>query len=486
MYIRSKKIPRRIWYTIMALAAVSAVLYALWSRGAFLPGWVRWKEDVFPDASGEYEVRLERREAHVSFGGEEIWASPEGVKVQEALSADIDNDGQEELVLLCWKRGRYGVHRPFWVERDERTWSQHLFVYEYEGSLIRPKWMSSYMGVDAAGLCWNGKEPPYSSLLITDPRGEVSSWRWDSWGFSREETSVSFAVFGDNLIHEPIYRYGLREDERFEFLFENIRETIEKYDVAVINQETPLTDDPSLYGDYPRFGTPVNVGQAIADAGFAAVTCATNHCLDRGAQGIDFTKAFFTSRGIACLGIQAEEEKEYVPCEIIRRNNIRFALLNYTYGTNGIPVPEENPCMVHLLEDEERVREDIKKAGEEADFVILFVHWGTENAAQPDAFQEKWSQIFLEAGADVVVGTHPHTLQPCEMLKGEDGREMLVYYSIGNYISAQSEKSCVRGGMAEFTVSLTQDGYRITDYGLRPLVITWQEGGKYSVDFQDL
>lgn len=469
----------------MALAAVSAVLYALWSRGAFLPGWVRWEEGVFLDAAGEYEIRLERRKVRVSFAGEEVWVSPEGVKVQQALSADIDNDGQEELVLLCWKRGRYGVHRPFWVEKDERTWSQHLFVYEYEGSLIRPKWMSSYMGVDAAGLCWNGKEPPWGSLLITDSRGEVSSWRWDSWGFAREDISVSFAVFGDNLIHEPIYRYGLREDGEFDFLFDNMRETIEKYDVAVINQETPLTDDSALYGDYPRFGTPVNVGQAIADAGFAVVTCATNHCLDRGAEGIDFTKSFFASQGVLCLGIQRKAEKDYTPCEIVRRNNIRFALFNYTYGTNGIPVPEENPYMVHLLEDEERVREDIGRAKEEADFVILFVHWGTENVGQPDAFQKKWSQIFLEAGADVVVGTHPHTLQSWEMLEGEDGREMLVYYSIGNYISAQSEKSCVKGGMAEFTVSLTQDGYQITEYGLRPLVITWQEGGKYSVDFQD-
>ncbi|MDE6738096.1 MAG: CapA family protein, partial [Lachnospiraceae bacterium] len=84
---------------------------------------------------------------------------------------------------------------------------------------------------------------------------------------------------------------------------------------------------------------------------------------------------------------------------------------------------------------------------------------------------------------DVVIGTHPHALQPYEVLRDDRGHEMLVYYSIGNYISAQPEQSCVKGGMAEFTVSLTADGYAVTEYNLRPLAITWQEGGKCTVDF---
>lgn len=140
--------------------------------------------------------------------------------------------------------------------------------------------------------------------------------------------------------------------------------------------------------------------------------------------------------------------------------------------------------MVHLLEDEEKVREDIEKAREEADFVIVFAHWGTEYAEQTDAYQQKWAQLFLESGVDVVVGTHPHVLQPCEVLRDEQGHEMLVYYSIGNFISAQREETCVKGGMAEFTISLTDRGYRITEYGLQPLVITRREGGRYTVDFE--
>ena len=159
-------------------------------------------------------------------------------------------------------------------------------------------------------------------------------------------------------------------------------------------------------------------------------------------------------------------------------------MLNYTYGINGNRISKENPYAVHLLEDEKQVRTDIETAKADSDFVIVFAHWGTEYAEEPDKFQKKWTQLFLDSGVDVTVGTHPHALQPYEMLEGSDGHRMLVYYSIGNYISAQSEKSCVKGGMADFTVSLTTDGYRITEYGLRPLVITWEEGRKCVVDFE--
>lgn len=128
------------------------------------------------------------------------------------------------------------------------------------------------------------------------------------------------------------------------------------------------------------------------------------------------------------------------------------------------------------------MQKDIARAKAEADFVIVFAHWGTEYAQEPDEFQRKWTQVFLQSGVDIVIGTHPHILQPYEMLTGDDGHQMLVYYSIGNYISAQPEKRCVKGGMAEFTVSLTPTGYQITEYDLQPLTIVWQQGGRYTVE----
>ncbi|MBD5490460.1 MAG: CapA family protein [Lachnospiraceae bacterium] len=482
---------RKILVCIMALVGTGAVLYMLWMNGTFLPRWIRWESGISYDSSEKYEIILAQKKVSVEYDNGVIWASPKGVKVQSVLSADIDGDKMEEMILLCWKIGRYGRSKPFWVEEDEKKWSQHIFVYGLHEGKVRPKWMSSYIGQDVSEMAVKGQAQqaehimrvPRNRLLLTAPDGRVNSWIWDSWGFKKETTEVSFVAFGDNLIHEPIYRYGLHNDGNFDFLFENIKETITKSDIAVINQETPLTDDPAMYGDYPRFGTPAQVGDAIADAGFDVVTCATNHALDRGMAGIDFTKKFFGERDIICLGIQSVEEKEYKAYDIIVRNGIRFVMLNYTYGTNGIGIPEEAPDSVHLLADEERIREDIGEAKAQSDVVIIFAHWGTEYEEEPDDFQKKWAEIFLESGVDVVVGTHPHALQPYEVLRDDSGHEMLVYYSVGNYISAQPEQSCVKGGMAEFTVSLTADGYAITEYNLRPLAITWQEGGKCTVDF---
>lgn len=478
-----KKLCFRIIAAILVVISVGAAWGFLWCSGVFLPRWVSWETGIEQDASGEYGFLLEHKSVRVTYQGSVLWTSPRGVKVQKALFCDMDNDSQDELVLLCWKRGRYGRLRPIWVETDEQKWSQHIFVYEYTPEEVRPKWMSSYIGQDVSDIASNKKEAPYSRLWLTDLEGSRSSWVWNSWGFTMEDTDISFAAFGDLLAHEPIYRYGLQSDEGFDFLFENMHEMLAESDVAIINQETPLTDNPAMYGDYPRFGTPAAVGQAIVDAGFDVVTCATNHALDRGAEGVSFTKSFFDANHITCLGIRTEEETRDKTYEIITRKGVRFALLNYTYGTNGIPVPDENPQMVHLLADEEQIRGDIAKAKKDADFVIVFPHWGTEYSQETDAFQQKWTQIFLDSGVDIVIGTHPHILQPVEVLTRGDGHQMLIFYSIGNYISAQPEKSCVKGGMAEFTVSLTPEGWQVTEYDLKPLTITWQRGGRYTVEF---
>lgn len=480
---------------MIAIVVAAAILFILWGRRYLLPHWIVWRIGTFSDTAQQYEIVLTHKTVNVFYEDKMIWTTPKGVKVQDAMSCDIDNDGEDELILLCWKIGRYGKSKPFWVMQDEKNWSQHIFVYEYDREEVKPKWMSSYIGQDVAemaansrptgGMTANGERKLQQHLLLTDRAGKISSWIWESWGFTREDTDISFVVFGDNLIHEPIYQYGLHNNNDFGFLFGNLQKVIDTSDVAIINQETPLTDQPSKYSDYPRFGTPAGVGEAIADAGFDVVTCATNHAFDQGAAGINFTRDFFRNHGIMCIGTQSEEENEYRPYEVLTKSGVRFALFNYTYGTNGIAIPEVKSYMVHLLEDEEKIRADLAKAKSETDVVLVFVHWGTEYEKQPDEFQQKWTQVFLESKVDAVIGTHPHTLQPYEVLRDDSGHEMLIYYSIGNYISAQPEQSCVKGGMAAFTVSLTAEGYKITEYGLQPLVIIAREGGKYTVDLRE-
>lgn len=213
--MNGNKILKRVIILVLMLISTSAIFCILWSNGNFLPGWIIWENEELCDRSGEYKVLLENKSVDVIYDNSVIWSTQDDIKVQKVLSSDVDNDKNDELVLLCWKVGRYGKHRPFWIDKDEK----------------------------------------------------------------------------------------------------------------------------------------------------------------------------------------------------------------------------------------------------------------------------KWSQVFLDSGVDVVIGTHPHVLQPYEILKDDNGHEMLIFYSIGNYISAQSEKSCIKGGMASFTVSLTKEGYKITEYNLQPLMINWNEGGKYSVEF---
>ena len=209
------------------MISAAALLLFLWNGGAFLPRWISWEDTEEYDASGRYRLLAAHKSVQILYGEDVIWCAPDGVKVQKALFSDIDNDGQDELVLLCWKRGRYGKSKPVWVEKDEQGWSQHLFVYEVMSKqdmscldmtkLVKPKWMSSYLGQDVSKLASNQKSAPYNRLWLTDLEGNVSSWVWDSWGFTKEETDISFVAFGDLLAHEPIYRYGLQNGGDFVF-----------------------------------------------------------------------------------------------------------------------------------------------------------------------------------------------------------------------------------------------------------------------------
>ena len=297
-----------------------------------------------------------------------------------------------------------------------------------------------------------------------------------------EEIRIVFA--GDAMQHSAQIEAAKTSDGKYDYseCFESVTPLIESADYAVVNLETPLAGAP--YTGYPCFSAPDAYLDALAYAGFDMMLTANNHTLDKRSKGAVRTLDQLDGRFLDHLGTYRDKhERDSVLPMVKNIGGFKIGFLNYTYGTNGIRLPESNPYMVHLLEDEVEIREDIREAKAVADCVIVFAHWGTEDAQEPDDFQRKWAEIFLDCGVDVVVGTHPHVLQPVEVLEGADGHEMLIFYSIGNYISAQSEKSCVKGGMASFTISFTSEGYRVSEYALEPLTITWQEGGKYSVSY---
>lgn len=212
----SKKILNisKICVMIMALVCTGAVLFIIINSQADFPEWIKWKNGTLIDSSGQYKVSLKHKSVSIIYNNNVTWTSPDDIMVQQVLSCDIDNDSEDELILLCWKKGHFGSHKPFWMDEEEEEddeWSQHIFVYEYGRDIdisdetemekisesgimplaapgeIRPKWMSSYIGQDVAEIASNGKEAPHCRLLLTAPNGQVSSWVWDSWGFTKED-----------------------------------------------------------------------------------------------------------------------------------------------------------------------------------------------------------------------------------------------------------------------------------------------------------
>lgn len=301
-----------------------------------------------------------------------------------------------------------------------------------------------------------------------------------------QKSKVTLIAVGDNLIHNTLIAAGEQDDGSLDYnsFYDNIRKYVQEADIAVINQETMLGGASFEYAGYPMFNTPWEVGEAAINAGFDVFTCATNHSMDVGSAGIEKELEFFSNHPeVTHIGTYASEE-DYNTITYLEKNDIKFALLNYTYGTNGISIPEDKPYVVKML-TEENVRKDITEARQNADFVIVFPHWGTENSHDVNEQQRKYNKIFLELGVDLVIGTHPHVLQKVQWLKDENtGKRMLVYYSIGNFISHQVSLNQMCGGMAEVTIERNGDEISITNAKLAPVIDYYTRSGsgyKFSV-----
>ncbi len=290
--------------------------------------------------------------------------------------------------------------------------------------------------------------------------------------------SVSLIMVGDVLMHDKVIRSGAREDGTYDYsgLFRNVKKETEAADLAIVNQETILGGEKLKFTGYPSFNSPFEVGEAEAEAGFDVILHGTNHALDRSAKGIENCLDFWDNEypELQVLGIHDSPEDQKELC-IVTCRGIRIAILNYTYGTNGIRMPKGKGYLVDYL-DEKRVRRDLARAEHEADFTIVCPHWGTEYSLIPSAEQKKWAGIFAECGADLVIGTHPHVIEPMETVTDDRGREVPVYYSLGNFVNATSGTGSgvmnrMVGGMAMVTVSTGRRGEAyVSKAEVKPLV----------------
>lgn len=290
-------------------------------------------------------------------------------------------------------------------------------------------------------------------------------------------------MVGDVLLHTPVEESCLQPDGSYVYdsLFAQTKDKITAADLALVNQEVIIGGADLGISGYPCFNADYSLCDTLVETGFDVICHATNHAMDKGRVGLVNCTEYWKEQypQITVLGIHDTADTS-TSCgadpAIIELLDMRIAILNYTYGTNGISLPADMPYAVDLLK-EEQVASDIQKAEELADFTIVCPHWGTEYRLTPDASQEKWTKIFVENGADLVLGTHPHVIEPIEWVTDEEsGHEMLVYYSLGNFVNwtsgtGEGVANRMVGGMAEVTLTKNEDGQvEIEDYGVQPLV----------------
>lgn len=314
---------------------------------------------------------------------------------------------------------------------------------------------------------------------------EVSVVNEEETTQKQQNSKVTLLATGDNLIHNTLISAGEQEDGtlNYDSLYANIRPEIEKFDIAVIDQETILGGSTFEYSGYPVFNSPWEIGEAAINAGFDIFNCATNHSMDMGYAGIEKEIEFFSNHKEAVqLGVNNSEES-YNKITYYEKNGITFALLNYTYGTNGINLPDDKPWCVNLM-DKDKITKDLTEARQNADFVIVFPHWGTEYSFEISDYQEEYTKLFSDLGVDLVIGCHPHVIEPVKWITNEStGKKMLVYYSLGNFISHQIDLENLIGGMAEVTIEKIDGETSITSAKFVPVVCHYKRGENDRFEF---
>jgi len=265
---------------------------------------------------------------------------------------------------------------------------------------------------------------------------------------------VSFAAVGDNLIHSSVYEdakllaSGTNETYNFLPMYDNVKSMIQSVDLAFVNQEGPTAGAKLVYSGYPLFNAPDEAGNTLVSVGFDIINLANNHMLDKGETGYANTIQFWKDKPVTTIGGYSSEA-DYNKIRVIEKSGIKIALLSYTYGTNGMVLPTKSPYIIPLINKDE-VDRQTKEARKLADIVVVSIHWGVEDSFKPNDEQIALANLMANNGVDVILGQHPHVLQPLEWKTRPDGGKTLVAYSLGNFLSTMLYSRNMVGGVLSF------------------------------------
>lgn len=265
---------------------------------------------------------------------------------------------------------------------------------------------------------------------------------------NNHSTSISLIMVGDNLINDKLYNAAKKDDGSYDFksMYSYIKDIVKNYDLAYYNQETILGGSEIGVSSYPAFNSPYEVGDATIDTGFNLVSLATNHTLDRGEKAIINSLNYWNNKSNVLTSGSYLSNNDRNKVNIKEVNNITYTMLNYTYGTNGIKVPEGKEYLVNIWpctgnnpdndtkyqEYKEVVKKDILRVRDKVDLLIVAMHFGVEYTHVPTKYQIDMAEFLSSLGVDIIIGTHPHVIMPITYIN-----DTLVIYSLGNFLSAQ-------------------------------------------------
>lgn len=283
---------------------------------------------------------------------------------------------------------------------------------------------------------------------------------------SEEETDITFTLsaIGDVMCHNTQYKDAYNADTQeydFSYVFDDIKFYTQTADIAIGSLETSFAGEERGYSNYPTFNTPDNLAYSLKDIGIDVLSTAGNHCLDMGFSGLSRTIDVLNDADISHLGTyKTQEEQDQVLFKYVK--GVKIAFINYTYGTNGIPVPMDKSFCVNLI-DKDLIKKHIDTAkSQNADMIVACMHWGTEYRTTANKEQEALADFLFQNGVDVILGNHPHTLEPMEKrtVTLEDGttKDCFVIYALGNFICDQRAENTRNSIILNLTITKHSDG----------------------------
>ena len=276
--------------------------------------------------------------------------------------------------------------------------------------------------------------------------------------------NFTMTAIGDTLCHNTQYWDAYNSSTKqydFSYVYDNIKDYTSSADITIGSLETTFAGEDRGYSNYPVFNSPDSLATGLKDIGVDVISLAGNHALDYGYSGICRTIDVLDNVGISHLGTyKSAEDQDKILIKDVK--GVKIAFINYTYGTNGIPVPSDKSYCLNLI-DKDLISKQIKQAkGQNVDMIVACMHWGTEYKTSANDEQKELADFLFKSGVDIILGNHPHVLEPMEKktITLDDGstKDVFVVYALGNFTADQRAEITRDSAILNLDITKDSDG----------------------------